>query len=68
MIQNHPPVRKKPLAIAPTTFTCMFLRADPIREILEKLRHNGLDFFNETNIHQISTGITQQTIAFTSSR
>lgn len=44
------------------------IRSYPIQEIVQKLRHNGLAFFNETTVHQISTGITQQTIAFTSSR
>jgi len=36
------------------------IRSYPIQEILQKLRHNGLAFFNETNVHQTSTDINQQ--------
>ena len=36
------------------------IRSYPIQEILQKLRHNGLDFFNEINVHQISTDLNQQ--------
>lgn len=36
------------------------IRSYPIQEIVQKLRHNGLDFFNETNVHQISTDSNQQ--------
>ncbi len=36
------------------------IRSYPIQEISQKLRNNGLAFFNETNVHQTSTHINPQ--------
>ena len=36
------------------------IRSYPIQEIVQKLRHNGLAFLNETNVQRISTNINRQ--------